>query len=257
MHLGTNDVWNGTISTATILGAYATLVQQMRANNPNVKILVAQIIPMNPAGCAACAQGVINLDAAIPAWAASLTTAQSPIVVVDQWTGFNDATDTVDGVHPNSSGNQKMASRWYPALTQFLTASSSPSPTPTTSPSPTPTASPTPSPTTSPTATPTSGASCGAAYAITSQWQGGFQAQVTVTDTGSAAITGWTVNLTFANGQTVTQSWSGVLTQAGASVTVANLSYNGALGAGASTAFGFLASWTGTNAVPAVTCTAR
>jgi lysophospholipase L1-like esterase len=253
MHLGTNDVWNGTISTATILGAYTTLIQQMRAENPNMKVLVAQIIPMNPSGCSACAQGVINLDAAIPAWAASLTTAQSPIVVVDQWTGFSDATDTVDGVHPNSSGNQKIATRWYPALTQFLSASPTPSPTPTTSPSPT--ASPAPTPTMSPSPPPAGGASCGAAYTITSQWQGGFQAQVTVTT--AAAITGWTVNLTFANGQMITQSWSGALTQTGASVTVSNLSYNGALGAGASTAFGFLASWSGTNAAPAVTCTAR
>ncbi len=247
MHLGTNDVWNGTISTTTILGAYTTLIQQMRAENPSMKILVAQIIPMNPAGCSACAQGVINLDAAIPAWAASLTTAQSPIVVVDQWTGFNDATDTVDGVHPNDSGNPKIASRWYPALTKFLTVSSTPSPTPTATPSPTPT----------PTTSPTGGARCGAAYSVTSQWQGGFQAQVTVANTGTTAITGWTVNFTFANGQTVTQFWSGALTQTGASVTAANLSYNGSLGANGSTAFGFLANWNGTNTVPAVTCTAR
>ena len=259
MHLGTNDVWNGSFTTAQILAAYTTLVQQMRANNPSMKILVAQIIPMNPSGCSYCAQGVVNLDAAIPAWATSLTTAQSPIVVVNQWTGFNDATDTVDGVHPNASGNQKIASKWYPALTPFLTVTSSPSPTPSGTPSPTssstPSASPSASPSGTPSASPSAGA-CTAAYSITSQWQGGFQGQVTVTNTGNAPTHGWTVRLTFANGQTITQWWNGTLAQSGAAVTVTNLSYNGSLGSGASTTFGFLANWTGTNSAPAATCSA-
>ncbi len=116
MHLGTNDVWNN-IAPTTILAAYSTLVNQMRANNPNMKILVAQITPMNPSGCSACAQRVINLNAVIPGWASSKSTAQSPIVVVDQWTGYNDSTDTIDGVHPNASGNAKIAAKWYSPLT--------------------------------------------------------------------------------------------------------------------------------------------
>jgi lysophospholipase L1-like esterase len=267
MHLGTNDVWSG-LSTQTILNAYTTLVQQMRANNPQMVILVAQIIPMNPSNCTGCAQGVANLDAAIPAWAASLATAQSPVIAVDQWTGFNDATDTVDGVHPNDAGNQKISSRWYPALIKFLTQSSSPSPSAsaTVTPSPSQTASQTPSasPSTSPSTSPapsssaTSGnARCTAAYSITNQWQGGFQGSVTVTS-GSAAISGWTVTFTFANGQTVTQSWSAAVTQSGPAVTAKNLSWNGALAAGASTSFGFLASLPGAaNGLPVTTCTAQ
>jgi hypothetical protein len=64
---------------------------------------------------------VIALNAAIPSWAAGKTTAQSPIVVVDQWTGFSTAADTADGVHPNDSGIRKIADRWFPALTARLT----------------------------------------------------------------------------------------------------------------------------------------
>ena len=123
MHLGTNDVWSTTRSTSVILAAYTTMVGQMRAANPNVKILVAQILPMNPTGCATCPQGAIDLGAAVPAWASGLTTSQSPIIVVDQWTGFNTATDTADGVHPNDLGNQKISDRWYPALSALLTSS--------------------------------------------------------------------------------------------------------------------------------------
>ncbi|MGW4940799.1 cellulose binding domain-containing protein [Actinoplanes sp. NPDC004185] len=115
MHFGTNDVWSNR-SPATILAAFTKLVGQMRASNPAMKILVAQILPMTPSNCAECTQRVIDFNAAIPAWAAATSTAASPVTVVDQWTGFNTATDTPDGVHPNDSGNRKIADRWYPAL---------------------------------------------------------------------------------------------------------------------------------------------
>ena len=50
MHFGTNDVWNNR-PVATILAAFGKLVDQMRANNPGMRILVAQIIPMNTSNC--------------------------------------------------------------------------------------------------------------------------------------------------------------------------------------------------------------
>jgi len=56
-----------------------------------------------------------------PGLAAAHTTSRSPITVVDQFSGFNDAADTIDGVHPNSTtGIQKVANKWYPALTTAL-----------------------------------------------------------------------------------------------------------------------------------------
>ena len=116
MHLGTNDVWNN-IPAATILNAYTTMLGQMRASNPATKLIVAKIIPMNPANCSACGQRVVDLNAAIPGWAQANSTAASPITVVDQWTGFSTSADTTDGVHPNTStGIQKIESRWYPAV---------------------------------------------------------------------------------------------------------------------------------------------
>ena len=119
MHFGTNDAWSN-IPATTILNAYTTLVGQMRAANPAMKIIVAQIIPLNPPGCADCGRRVTDLNAAIPAWAASLSTAASPITVVDQWTGFDTATDTYDGVHPDAEGNAKIAARWLPAVRAAL-----------------------------------------------------------------------------------------------------------------------------------------
>jgi lysophospholipase L1-like esterase len=75
---------------------------------------------MNPSGCSKCGEGVVSLNKLIPGWAASKSTSKSPIKVVDQWTGFSTTTDSVDGVHPNDSGDQKMSDKWYPALTAFL-----------------------------------------------------------------------------------------------------------------------------------------
>jgi mannan endo-1,4-beta-mannosidase len=120
MHLGTNDVWNN-IPASTILNAYTTMLGQMRASNPAIKLIVAQIIPMNPSNCSACGQRVVELNNAIPGWARANSTAASPITVVDQWTGFSTAADTTDGVHPNSTtGIQKIEGRWYPAVVSAL-----------------------------------------------------------------------------------------------------------------------------------------
>jgi mannan endo-1,4-beta-mannosidase len=105
------------------------------------------------------------------------------------------------------------------------------------------------------TTTPPPAAGCTAAYSSTGQWTGGFQGEVKVT-AGSAAISGWTVTMTFANGQTVTQSWNAAVSTSGSAVTARNVSYNGRLAAGAATTFGFLGSWNGTNTAPSLSCSA-
>ncbi|WP_433436030.1 glycoside hydrolase family 6 protein [Nonomuraea sp. CA-141351] len=121
----------------------------------------------------------------------------------------------------------------------------------------TPTVTPTATPTVTPTVTPTTGPSgCAATYKVTSQWQGSFQGEVTVKNTGSSPISGWKVGWTFPNGQTISQLWNGNLSGSG-TVTVTNLNWNGALTAGATTTFGFVASWSSQNGIPSpVTCTA-
>lgn len=75
---------------------------------------------MAPSNCPQCGQRVIDLNAAIPAWAANKTSAQSPITVVDCWTGFVDSSDTGDGVHPNNKGNDKMVNCWYQPLVNAI-----------------------------------------------------------------------------------------------------------------------------------------
>ncbi|MEU2778327.1 cellulase family glycosylhydrolase [Streptomyces sp. NPDC007162] len=90
---------------------------------------------------------------------------------------------------------------------------------------------------------------CTVQYAVTSQWDAGFQGSVTITN-NLAAVSSWSLSFDFASGQKVTQGWNGKWSQSGTTVTATNESWNGALGTGASVSAGFLGSWSGSNAVP-------
>ncbi|GAA2403308.1 hypothetical protein GCM10010420_33160 [Streptomyces glaucosporus] len=232
MHFGTNDVWSNR-SPESILAAYGTLVDQMRASNPRMKVLVAQIIPMNPSTCGECARRVVALNERIPGWARSKSTADSPVIAVDQWTGFSTASDTYDGVHPNASGDEKIADRWYPALADLLDRENPGDP--------------------GDPGEPGEGeAACAASFRAASSWQGGYQGEVTVRNTGTVPVSGWSVRITLADGGRITQVWNGTL-DAGTG-TVRNASWNGALAAGGSASFGFIASAASASAT--VDCTA-
>ncbi|WP_144119511.1 glycoside hydrolase family 9 protein [Catellatospora sichuanensis] len=92
--------------------------------------------------------------------------------------------------------------------------------------------------------------SCQVTYG-SNDWSNGFTGNVTVKNTGTATINGWTLRFSFTAGQQVTQSWSSKYTQTGADVAITNESWNGTLAPGASTSFGFNATHTGSNPRPA------
>ena len=123
-----------------------------------------------------------------------------------------------------------------------------PPPPPPPNPNPPP---PNPNPPPPPPPNPTGG--CTASVSL-NQWNGGFVATVRVT-AGSAAIGGWTVTMALPAGAAITNSWNTTRTGSTGTVELANVSYNGALGAGQSTEFGFQGTGTGTGMTP--TCAAR
>ena len=238
LHIGTNDIsQNDDLPNAP--GRLSTLIDHITATDPTAEVFVAQIIPLGSPGLEANVQA---FNAAIPGIVASKVAAGKHVHLVDMHSALT-AADLADGVHPNAAGYDKMAAVWFNALLSVPGSIGTP-------------VSGTTTPTTPPTTSPAGSGACTAAYSITNQWAGGFQAAVTVT-TGSSAINGWIVTWQFANGQTVTQSWNTSLSESGAMVTARNLSYNGALAAGASTQFGFLGSWNNAaNTAPTATCTA-
>lgn len=93
-------------------------------------------------------------------------------------------------------------------------------------------------------------AACTVTYRVDSQWGDGFTASVTLTNTGSAPIDGWTVGWTYAGNQRVTNWWNTVVSQQDAVVTARNVSWNATVAPGGSVGFGFNGSYSGTNPAP-------
>ena len=102
----------------------------------------------------------------------------------------------------------------------------------------------------------TGSSGCTAAYSISSDWGAGFNANVTVTNTGTAATKSWKVTWTWAGNQTVSNMWNASYTQSGKAVTATNAAYNNVIAPGGNTSFGFGANYSGTNVAPTLTCTA-
>ncbi|BCJ78011.1 endoglucanase [Catellatospora sp. IY07-71] len=80
---------------------------------------------------------------------------------------------------------------------------------------------------------------CKVTYTKHAQWPAGFTTQVTVKNTGSTAISGWTLRWSFLGAQSVEDFWSAAVTQSGATVSAANLSWNKVIKPGQSVTFGF------------------
>ncbi len=97
---------------------------------------------------------------------------------------------------------------------------------------------------------------CTAAATVQTQWGNGYVVQpVTVTNSGTTAITGWRVTFTLPSGHAITGSWNATLSGTTGTITASNMGYNGNLGAGASTSFGFQVSRpSGTQTPASYTC---
>ncbi|CAL9636607.1 cellulase family glycosylhydrolase [Streptomyces lavenduligriseus] len=93
-------------------------------------------------------------------------------------------------------------------------------------------------------------AGCKVDYTVTSQWQGGFQAGVKITNLGDP-VTGWTLKFTLPDsGQKLVQGWNATWSQSGSTVSAAGIDWNRTLATGASTDLGFVGSFTGSNPKP-------
>jgi lysophospholipase L1-like esterase len=220
LHIGTNDMYGSDPAGAP--RRLSALVDRITNLAPDTELFVATIIPIRFADPA-----VRTFNAAIAPDMRAKAAAGKRVHLVDMYPSVAIA-DLPDGIHPNAAGYSKMATTWYNAL-KAVPGSIGGDPQP-----------------------PTGGGPCTATPRIVGTWNNGFQGEVTVANTGAAALTGWTAGFTLPGGQSLGQVWGG--TASGTSVvTVKNVNYNGALGAGASTSFGFQAN--GAASTPTVTCT--
>jgi hypothetical protein len=84
----------------------------------------------------------------------------------------------------------------------------------------------------------------------TSTWTGGFTANVTMNNTGSSAVNGWTLAFALPSGQAITSSWNTTLSGSSGSVTAKNVSFNASIPPNGSQSFGFQGTYSGTFSKP-------
>ncbi|MGW0806064.1 PQQ-dependent sugar dehydrogenase [Nonomuraea sp. NPDC002799] len=81
-------------------------------------------------------------------------------------------------------------------------------------------------------------------------WGGGMTVDLTITNTGSTPINGWTLKFSVARGQSIISDWNTDLVQGGDIVTAVNAAHNGSIAPGRSVTMGYLASHTGDSSLP-------
>ncbi|MGW0821975.1 cellulase family glycosylhydrolase [Streptomyces sp. NPDC002845] len=96
----------------------------------------------------------------------------------------------------------------------------------------------------------TPGTGCSVAYRVVNEWQGGFQGEITIRNTGTATLNGWALSFAFADGQTITNMWGGTPIQTGGTVSVTPASYTSTIPAAGSVAVGFTGTKGATNTAP-------
>lgn len=89
---------------------------------PPVFLPLAQVAQIIPIGFGNYNGKIQELNRAIVPWAQGLNKTESPIWVVDQYTGYSGSADNRDSIHPNDAGDTKMLNVWYPALIRAFEA---------------------------------------------------------------------------------------------------------------------------------------
>ncbi|MET8199041.1 cellulose binding domain-containing protein [Micromonospora taraxaci] len=81
-------------------------------------------------------------------------------------------------------------------------------------------------------------------------WDNGCTADVQVTNTGSSAINGWTLNYSLPSGQTVTNAWNATVSQSGSAVTARHVGHKGSIVPGGTASFGYQVTMNGSYSSP-------
>ncbi|MBF0432989.1 MAG: hypothetical protein HQK83_17025 [Fibrobacteria bacterium] len=128
IHLGSNDAIQNQ-SLESTLEEFSGIFEALRTDNPDVVLFLALLIPIGREDLVADGDNdrLNAINAALPALRDEHSTVRSPIIIVDQNTGFNAIADTFDKIHPNNNGEEKMAKKWFDAFDSFYTGYESPS----------------------------------------------------------------------------------------------------------------------------------
>jgi poly(hydroxyalkanoate) depolymerase family esterase len=165
---------------------------------------------------------------------------------------FADSSGTVDveAISVAGAGHVLPQSGMAAYAIQFfgLNGAAPPTTAPPTTMPPTTAAPTTAPPTTAPPTTSAPGA-CRVSDTVNA-WNTGLTENITITNTGSTAINGWSLVFTLPGGQTITSGWNAMYSPNSGRVTATNVSYNATIPAGGAFTIGFQANQTGNAAAP-------
>jgi len=95
----------------------ATLIANARAVNPDIKIVVGQVLPHAPVASVPMLDTMISqFNTDLTNLAATTSTRRSPVVIASTATGFDLALDSYDGAHPNPAGEYSIAAAFADRL---------------------------------------------------------------------------------------------------------------------------------------------
>ncbi|HOT93886.1 MAG TPA: NosD domain-containing protein [Methanoregulaceae archaeon] len=129
--LGTNDVLAQT-PMSTRFSNLNGVVNTLRAKNPRITIVLAKLPPTGDS-YRNVNSGLIEFNNQLPSWASARSTSTSRIIVVDLYSGYDGRADNQAPryIHPDESGERKIADRFYAAITPYLSKGTPVTTTPT------------------------------------------------------------------------------------------------------------------------------
>ncbi|MET8573321.1 PHB depolymerase family esterase [Streptomyces sp. NPDC005012] len=185
-----------------------------------------------------------NFGEEIKQWTNVLGVSQTPVLTDSPqsgWTrtryGSDSAQAPVEAISVAGVGHSLPTSGMAARAVSFLGLDRSAPPT-------------SPPPTTPPPTSPPPGSGTCRVTSTVSAWNNGLTDNITVTNTGSSTLNGWTLTFTLRSGQTITSGWNATFSPTSGAVTARNVGHNATLAPGASTSIGFQATHSGDSGGP-------
>jgi lysophospholipase L1-like esterase len=108
--LGFNDLAWGLSGPGRLLGDTETFVRRARDADPDIQLLIANVVHRTPLSDHPNLAGdIASYNRDLPSRLAAMSTARSRAVLVDLNSVYDPRGDAYDGVHPNMSGEIKIA----------------------------------------------------------------------------------------------------------------------------------------------------
>jgi len=116
---GGNDIaYQGSNATSSVRSGLHEIIEAIREGVPGATILLGKLAPFESRNSAS----IVSVNEVIAEVAFDLDTAESPVILVDLYSGFDiESMTQSDKIHHNRTGEAWIAANWFEALAGILT----------------------------------------------------------------------------------------------------------------------------------------